>query len=44
MACTLRAAYGCPNLFQTNLSEPRQAGTLDQDDREGTLVRFAGGC
>jgi len=23
---------------------PRQAGTLDQDDREGTVVHLAGGC
>ena len=38
------AAFGCPNLFPTKLSRPRQAGTLDQDDRQGSVVHLAGGC
>ena len=41
MASTLRTAFGCPSLFPTNLSGSCQAGTFDQDDRLGALVRRA---
>ena len=42
-----RLCRGClrsPNLLPANLSGPCQAGTPDQDDREGTVVHLAGRC
>lgn len=29
---------------QNKIQDPRQAGTLDQDDRQGTVVYLTGGC